>query len=162
MTDSTVSFAREAAAFRDWALQPKEKNEATARQALVHILGLYRAAIFLPQSCSEENRADDNHRVKDAEWKQVHDACSRLPFHYYSEILDPFLSPPEAPEVGNLADNIAHIYQDVITGLSMYEAGKTDEAVREWNLTFSSHWGNHATSAIRAIHCYLTAKNQET
>ena len=128
MTESIVNFAREAAAFHDWAIHPLEKNEAVARQALEHISGLYRAALFLPRSgAPDENAADRHHQVQEAERKSVHTACSRLPFHYYSEVCDPFESPPEEPAVGGLADDIADIYGDVITGLRMHEAANNPE-----------------------------------
>jgi hypothetical protein len=163
MTEAVVRFAREAAMFRRWALHSAEKDEVAARQALLHISALYRAALLLPPSRGpEDSGADDSFTVEHKEWKAVYAASSRLPFQYYSEIFDPLPVPPEEPVVGDLADGIADIYRDVVTGLCMYGAGKEDDALWEWDFNFAHHWGEHATAAMRAIHCYLAANSPDS
>ena len=94
-------------------------------------------------------------RVGDDEWRAVAVACGRLPFEFYGEVFDPLPVPPEEPVVGSLADDLCDIYRDVVTGLRAYEAGLRAHAVWEWGFGFRHHWGEHATGAIRALHCWL-------
>ena len=51
--------------------------------------------------------------------------------------------------VGGLADDIADIYTDLSEDLSLHRSGHVAEA--EWLFlnSFRSHWGRHASSAIR-------------
>lgn len=89
-----------------------------------------------------------------AKRKQVVAACG-LPLDFYHEVFDPLPFPPEDPVVGSLSDDLADIYRDVVTGLRAYEAGRRAQAVWEWGFNLRAHWGEHATSAIRALHCWL-------
>jgi hypothetical protein len=45
--------------------------------------------------------------------------------------------------------------------LQLYEAGQLAEARWQWCFHLIHHWGEHATSAIRALHCYLAAECPE-
>ena len=72
-------------------------------------------------------------------------------------MFDPLPVPPEEPVVGSLTDDIADIYRDVIPGLREYELGRRAQAVWEWGFGLRHHWGEHATGAIRALHCRLAA-----
>ncbi len=69
--------------------------------------------------------------------------------------------PPEEPVVGNLADDLSDIFNDVDRGLLAFEAGRREEAVWEWGFYLAHHWGDHATSAIRALHCWLAREHSE-
>ena len=53
---------------------------------------------------------------------------------------------------GSLSDNLGDIYYDLQLGIRLYEAGRMGDAVFEWNLSQSDHWGWHAVDAIRALH----------
>lgn len=68
----------------------------------------------------------------------------------YWELFDPYQL--EEPLSGNLTDDILDIYSDIKRGLVLYEQGEHVEAVWEWRYHFEIHWGNHAASAIRALH----------
>ena len=46
-------------------------------------------------------------------------------------------------------------------GLRWFEAGHPAEAVWVWGFHLVHHWGEHATSAIRALHCWLAAEHPE-
>ncbi|MDQ0427430.1 hypothetical protein QOZ98_000255 [Planomicrobium stackebrandtii] len=46
------------------------------------------------------------------------------------------------------------IYRDIKKGLILYEQGHSMEAIWEWKFGFEVHWGEHATSAIRALHSF--------
>ena len=154
--DAVDRFAAETAAFREWALNGNDQEEWAARGALVCLTRLYLAALELPPAWNEE-LADqpDAVRVGDEECRTVAAACRRLPFDLYGEVFDSLPVPPEEPVVGSLTDDITDIYRDVITGLREYESGRRAQAVWEWGFGLRHHWGEHATGAIRALHCWL-------
>jgi hypothetical protein len=81
--------------------------------------------------------------------------ASKLPLKYYSEVFNPLPVPGEEPIVGDLADDIADIYKDIRRGLDLLDAGYMEHAVWEWIFHLQHHWGEHATSAIRALHWFL-------
>jgi hypothetical protein len=93
------------------------------------------------------------------EWKAVFARTARLPFDWYADC-DPLEPDPAVPtHMGSLADDIADIYRNVVTGLRSYDLGHHECAHWQWVTTFQSHWGLHAVDAIRALHHYLTAHN---
>ncbi|HJV62984.1 MAG TPA: DUF5063 domain-containing protein, partial [Albitalea sp.] len=59
----------------------------------------------------------------------------------------------------DLADDLVDIYRDVATGLHWHRIGRVDDALWEWGFNFQAHWGEHASSAIRALHCYLSRED---
>jgi hypothetical protein len=61
--------------------------------------------------------------------------------------------------MGDLADDLVHIYRHLAAGLRLHELGKVDDALWEWGFNFQAHWGEHASSAIRALHCYLAQED---
>jgi hypothetical protein len=77
-----------------------------------------------------------------------------LPVGLYWEVFDGLEQLPDDPVCGDLADDVRDIYVNVKEGLALYDAGHADEAVWHWRLMLS-HWGHHATGAIRALHLYL-------
>src|SRR4051812_33393972 len=160
MIDAVTVFADEARRFREWVLSGTESGQAAAREALVRITRLYLAALTLPQPwCEEMNSASSAVAVAPSRWKEIYAAlATRLPFQHYGEVFNPLPVPPEESIIADLADDIADIFGDVNSGLQHYEAGRRAEAVWDWGFGLTHHWGEHATSAIRAIHCYLAAE----
>ena len=132
-----------------------------AREALLELTALYLAAIGLPSPFVAEAESEHSLRVNDEEFDQVRTHCRRLPFQYYGEIFDPTVIPPEEPVVGDVADDIADIYRDVITGLRLFDASLVDDALWEWGFGFRTHWGKHASSAIRVLHCWLASNEPD-
>ena len=61
--------------------------------------------------------------------------------------------------MGDLADDLIHIYRDVALGQCLYDAGRIDDAIWQWGSGFQTQWGQHAASAIRALHCYLAQED---
>jgi hypothetical protein len=155
-TDAVETFAGEAAAFERWLLSGSDRGADAAREALFRLLGLYRAGLELPQAWSAEleGRAEVE-VVTDAEWRRAYAAAGRLPVDYYGEVFEPLVVPPEVPVVGSVSDDLADIYRDVVTGLRAYERGDRAGAVWEWRFGLTSHWGAHATGAIRVLHAWL-------
>jgi hypothetical protein len=147
-------FALHARGFRDWVDGGTDKGAAAARSALKHVTRLYLSALSLPSPYSSETDRDAE-RVGRTELQRVYQAMSCLPLHYYSKVFDPLPVSAQSPVVGDLADDLADIYGEVMAGLRAYEAGDRANAIWEWGFGFIHHGGEHATSAIRALHCWL-------
>jgi hypothetical protein len=122
----------------------------------VRLLGLYRAALGLPPPWSEDfEGGTDIERLSDEEWRRAKNAAGRLPIDLYSEVFNSTVVPAEEPVAGSVSDDLADIHRDVRTGLRAYEAGTRAAAVWEWSFGLHSHWGSHATSAVRTLHWWL-------
>ena len=156
--DSVDQFAAEARRFREWALNGSDQAEWAARGALIRLTNLYAAALELPPAWTEELADQPKAKsVGEDECRAVTVACRRLPFDLYGEVFDTLPVPPEQPVVGSLTDDITDIYRDVVTGLREYESGRRAQAVWKWGSGLQQHWGEHATGAIRALHCWLAS-----
>src|SRR6185503_16752116 len=92
-----------------------------------------------------------------AERDQVLRRGLRLPVRHYADYFDPTTVPPAADEVveGDLANDIAEVFDDVSRGLALFDQGRIPDALWEWIFGFQSHWGRHATVAIRVLHAYV-------
>jgi hypothetical protein len=148
-------FSDEARVFVAWA-EGQGDAVLTAPLALRRIVALYAAALELPQPWSERvaPAAHDEPPALLAQLARVRSRASAIPLQHYSEIFSPLVVADE-PVVGDLADDLVEIYRDVGRGLARYDAGRVDDAIWEWAFNFQIHWGEHASSAIRALHCYL-------
>jgi len=55
-----------------------------------------------------------------------------------------------------VSDDLADIWRDLKQGLLALEAGAlADDVLWEWRFGFYTHWGRHATEALRALHARL-------
>lgn len=153
--DPVEQFAKEAAIFEQWARGAAGSGEEAVHEALIRLLQLYLVGLTLPSASSD--RLSEDMRVSDEEWRVVHASCARLPLDLYGEVFNPLDLPPLTPVVGSIADDIADIYRDVVTGLRAFRAGLKAEAAWHWRFHFQIHWGEHVTGAIRALHCWLVA-----
>jgi hypothetical protein len=70
----------------------------------------------------------------------------------YREVFDPYSEKEEGEVVGDLIDDFQDIHRDLSSGLTLWREGKTADAAWEWRFSFETHWGEHATSAIRALY----------
>jgi hypothetical protein len=157
--DPIDRFAAEATLFEEWARTGLGQGECAAREALVRVVRLYLAALELPPAWTEA-LADqpEPERVGADECQHIAKSLQRrLPFDLYGEVFDTLPIPPEMPVVGSLTDDLTDIYRDVVSGLREYGGGRIATAVWEWGFHLQIHWGEHATSAIRALHCWLAA-----
>lgn len=160
--DPVERFAGEAEAFRAWATLGMDTGEDAARNALLHVVRLYLAALELPPAWSEQLAHEpDAERVGENEWRTAFAAAGRLPLDIYAACdphFDPVVGlPTESAGIGSLSDDLGDIYRDVVTGLRAFESGRRAVAVWEWGFGFRHHWGEHATGAIRALHAWLAA-----
>ena len=154
-------FAMEAALYQQWSRHGTEQGGSAVREALLRISSLYLAALELPAMDVTFDRLDAE-RVGDEEWQAVFTGCSRLPIDYYGEVSEPLTIPPGESGIGSIADDVADIYRDVVTGLRAFQAGHRQQAQWEWGSGFREHWGNHATSALRALHAWLVMNEPES
>jgi uncharacterized protein DUF5063 len=56
------------------------------------------------------------------------------------------------PERASLSIDIYEIYSDMKDALALQGRQGATETLWDWRFEFHSHWGNHAVSALKAIH----------
>ena len=155
-------FANGARRYVNWA-SGKSDTPMDTKTALHRIIALYAEALRLPTPFSDDLSDDDeNYRIGSDEHGHIYERASSLPFKHYGEVFDPIEVPPEEPVIGDIADDIADIYRDVSSGLNFYDNGLMADARWEWGFNFQNHWGEHATGAIRALHCYLAQEDVDS
>jgi hypothetical protein len=131
-----------------------------ARQILDVLAEVYSIGQKLPDLSLLEVSRDtpEEFRVGEHDWKQIFERVSRaIPQRYYWVYFDPILKPDSEQEavVGDLADDLADIYRDLKSGLSIWENQlgiQVPEIVWNWKFLFQAHWGQHAIDAMRALH----------
>ena len=83
--------------------------------------------------------------------------------------MDQYVSVPVGPDglplapgddevltVGSLADDLSDVYSDIAGGLvQLREAVPTEDVVREWRGSLTSHWGRHSIDALRTLHALV-------
>jgi hypothetical protein len=150
------SFATEARIFCSWATG-QDGSMVTAATALNRVSSLFVAALSLSPEWMDElsDRVVAEAKPPHRSIHLMNDRMADLPLQYYWEVFNPLETPPEEPVCGDLAEDIHDIYMDVGRGLVLFESGKVNEALWDWGYSFQIHWGEHATSAIRALHAFL-------
>ena len=127
---------------------------------------LYAAALDLPRTdvlfpdddeeSDEEVALDlqpDPDRLGSPEWSALFDSLSKLlgKWDRYAEVYDVY-GPSDKDNVGgSLADDLSDLYVDIKVGLIKWERGDSGGALWEWRFGVESHWGDHATAALRAL-----------
>lgn len=159
MSKEIEQFTIIARQFCQWAELEKSADLQSTKQALELITELYLCGIRLVDELQEVNEFTSSKEPKEKMRSTIYVYASNLPLQYYSEVFNPLIVPAEEPGVGDLADDIADIYQDIRRGLDLLEEGYTAEAVWEWIFHMQAHWGEHATSAIRVLHWYLSEQS---
>ena len=72
------------------------------------------------------------------------------PIDRYVEVFDPYEEPPSAVQF-LLSDDLSGITGDLLHGLQHFKAGRALEALWWWQFSYVSHWGTHASAALRAL-----------
>jgi Domain of unknown function (DUF5063) len=151
--DEVVAFENVARQYCSWAETQPGTPDDELLLAMRHVAELYTAALRIPETDPEPDAPE---RFVD---KSSHAAVYRrfqvLPLQEYGEVFHATALPPEAPTVGDLADDLLDIYADLKSGLLHYDAGNVQQAVFQWRFSWGIHWGRHATSALRAMHCFV-------
>ena len=73
----------------------------------------------------------------------------------YREVFDAYANDADEPVVGSLSDDVRDIYRELMEGLAMFDAKRVADAAWSWRFSFYMHWGEHATSALRALYWLL-------
>lgn len=155
--DPVERFAGAATDFEQWIVNGTDQGPDAARQALIQVLRLYAYGLELPEAWSDDLAdGSDVEQLAEREWRKAVAGCARLPLNLYSDVFNPAEPTDVTPVTGSLADDLVDIYRDVVTGLRAYEGGNRPGAVWAWSFGLHSHWGAHATAAIRALHWWLT------
>jgi hypothetical protein len=149
---STTGFAALVRDFCLWAEGPASEPDVEVRTALRFLAGLYSAALDLEAEVDWSHAPD---RPSDEEWQIIYKRFRGLPVGYYSECLDPTKVPCESQGAGDIADDLADIWQDLKGGLLLHDSGNADAAVVHWHQTFALHWGHHAASALYILDYWL-------
>ena len=138
------------------------------RENMPGIKLLQEAFIILPQliysgmKLPEIKRVTDYHpdRISYEEYNLIYDSLLHKikKWDNYLEMFDPYKRREKIPVHGSLSDDLADIYRDVQSGLNEWDkipAPQKLDIIWEWEYSFETHWGEHATSAIRALYWLL-------
>lgn len=122
VAEGARDFAGIARAYCEWV---ERGHSAEAREAMDHCLRLLLAAASLRRTDEIDGISEDG----DAPTVVAPDGrFKKLPFQYYGVVFDPLQVPPEAPVIGDLADDLADIYVDLKSGLLLWGSGKRADA----------------------------------
>ncbi len=145
-------FAELAEDYCKWAEGPADEPSKEHFLATNYVAKLYLAGLELPTT---EPQGDfDAPTISTEDYKVIHKRFGALPFQYYWEIFHPVQEKAEEPVTGDVCDDLADIYRDLKEGLKYWDKGQRQNAVFHWKNAFGFHWGRHATSALRALHCF--------
>lgn len=126
--------------------------ERDIREWLPQILAELVFVVFtLPDDCSADVTAPEGYTGR--VYQEVRRGLSGLPLRNYLEVFDAIDLDKKETVVGDLYDDVADIYRDLAEGLFIYEHVSATEGERYWRQSFRYHWGEHATSALRALYC---------
>lgn len=147
-------FARAAEQFCAWGRRrsPSQENE------LVLVCQLLADLVAAGCALGWEGGEPLEVECDASELELVRAAASDLPFQYYSEVFNNLVLPAEHPVTGDIVDDLMDIYRDIALGLRVYKAGKRQQAGAHWRFWFANHWGEHATSALRASWSFLAGR----
>lgn len=152
--DPVARFAVTAEHYCAWAEHAPKSADGEVETAIRLLLDLMTRVIELPASDPDD---EDDERPTHAEWNAVFRRFATLPFQYYATS-DPWDMEDKSVGVGDLHDDLADVWRDVRHGLNAYKAGRIDSASWQWSFSFRSHWGEHATEALRVLVAALHAK----
>ena len=151
-SSAVTRFSMAARSFCAWAEAKPGRPAPELRKGLELLSELYAAATKLPPNAKLGSGADD-FALPLAAWKKVYRRFAALPVGKYSEIFDPSEVPAHEVVAGDVADDLADVYRDLIQGVRLEAAGRPRDALWQWLMNFHIHWGRHAVSALRALHC---------
>jgi hypothetical protein len=158
MPGETNAFRSAAEEYCAWAEGRPSSEWEEAQSAVRHLAALLHHVMGLPAGAVE---ALPEHEIllKGPATEGIYRRFGALPFQYYSEVFHPTRNPPEPADTGDLSDDLMDIYADLKQGLIYAAAGHMQQALFHLQFTFGVHWGRHAVSALRALHCHLTDPN---
>ena len=146
-------FAKIADQFCSWTESLQKSDEVNLDDLLIMLSSMLNKGLMMPppESYNVDEVAD---RLTHEDWKSIHKKYTPIKFQYYREVFDPHDFDDDEPVTGDLHDDLADIYIDIKPGLLLFRKGLISEAAFEWKFSFSSHWGEHILSAMRAIYMF--------
>ena len=159
--DAIDQFATEAETFAKWAEKGMGHGESAVRVALIRLAQLFAAGQQLAALKPGSTECEAEMRVTVEEWGRIFNNALQLPLDQYGEVFNPLNVPPDSSLIASLADDIADIYRDVVTGLRYFQAGHREEAAWQWAFLLHVHWGEHVTGAMRALEGWLRYRETE-
>jgi hypothetical protein len=102
----------------------------------------------------EDDAPTENGRGDFASWSERQKSLEARfgRFDAYSKIFDAFDGVDREPVVGLLSDDLADILRDLQEGLEAWKRGAHAQALWSWRFMYGAHWGQHAASALHALH----------
>jgi hypothetical protein len=126
------------------------------------LAGLYALATRLPHVRPATSDAGPD-RITHDQWHRLYkEIGARLgEADHYRMVFDPADPTDSEAIVTTLSDDLADIYRDLKDALPV-GGDETVDADRLWALrwSFETHWGQHALSALTAIHALLHGPSQ--
>lgn len=148
-------------------LEAKQPAPIEPAQLLELVSRLYSLALALPDAPAGtvdfDRDSDEAYEIDQAERRTIYERAAALvgDRQYYWLQFDPYAAQPDAkpekPVVGDLADDLADIYGDVVPPLRAWRSGTAEWqaiALYEWRFNLHFHWGKHAVEAITALHAW--------
>jgi hypothetical protein len=129
------------------------KPQLFLREVAKVLARLYALAMELPEvEIESENLLEKG--ISEPQWNKLFGDLGQYlgKDDYYVQMFDPTDIEEERPVGSSLADDLADIYRDLLTGLANIEKSPINDLIWEWKFNFKVHWGNHLTSALSAIH----------
>lgn len=148
-----LRFAEATKAFRILMDQDEPKGKAFIRAMFPVLTELYAAGVGL-QPIRVDRTSEDLLPSLEREWIPLWnrigpDAC-------YWMLFDPTKDDHASePVAGNLGDDLTDIYLEIIPGLNVWEGtdeSRVSDAVWEWQVNFSIHWGSRAVNALGVMY----------
>lgn len=152
--EDVAAFLDAATKYCDWAEGPAAEADDEAATAVRLLSAILHHMQTLP-GAESEGLSEHEILQKGPETVRIYKRFAALPFQYYSEVWDPLEVPGAEPVTGDIADDLMDIYIDLKQGLIYAGQQRIGEAVFYWGFTYGVHWGRHATSALRVLHCHL-------
>jgi hypothetical protein len=139
------------------------------RESRTKIKLLQEAFILLPQLCLYGMKLPEIDRFTyyDYEstelpetWSEIHKSLKHKlkRWEYYKKMFDPYNRKIKISTYGVLSLDLSEIYEDIKYGL--IDWGNATPSMKRgiiwnWKFGFEYHWGDHATSAFRALYSLL-------
>lgn len=124
------------------------------RQIAQSLAAVYLAGFSLPNVEPSSEKTEKLSVPVPAQWPGM----GR--FEYYWLVYNPY---ERDGVVGNsLSDDLLDVYKDLKRGMTIYERGTKDsvmDAIWTWRFDFLTHWGVHATNALKVLHWIIGRHN---
>ena len=147
--NSPNSFVSLAEKYCTWSKLGCRNPDDDYRTAIRLLPAIYIAAIDLPEYTADDIDAPS---CSDDEWRSVYDRFRTMPIGLYPVILDYASDSDLSIGQGDLLDDLADLYRDLVGPLLLYNAGHSNAAFWHWKWGFQYHWGDHLISAIYILH----------